>query len=84
MAKVLTYLREGDTAIFQNGEDIVHRAEQIGILSIDKGWSRSSPYEAEIIFYTTGNSRVHAKGTDTDFFMSINKAIEEAVRLGAR
>lgn len=83
--KTLSFIRPpgSSAAMYVGPEDIVRAAEDLGAVSIERssGWNRSSPYEAEITFHNRNGSRIHAKGSDMDFFTAIAKAVQEAERL---
>lgn len=73
----------GVAARYLGPEELVAAAREIGSIKIDQhGWGDATkPYDCEITFHNKNGSRIHAKGTDSDFFTAIAKAIEEARRL---
>jgi ribosome-associated translation inhibitor RaiA len=82
MTALLEFIRpSGGPARMATPEELVRLAEAVGELEIEPESWGSRTYRARIRFKNRNGSQIWATGTDTDFFVAIAKAIQEAERL---
>jgi len=65
-------------------DDMLREAMKLGSIDLKQdSWNRESSWTAEITFKRASGTRIHAKGTDTNPWFAMAKAIDEAREMGA-
>lgn len=66
----------------QSLDQLWHEAEQLGVVTVDNGWSGGA-YEAKIRFSRASGTRITAVGKSDNIAFAMAKAIDEAREMGA-